>query len=135
MELLGFPLCDPFLLLREIPKHTVMSRDLEKYKGKMIQVCAYLITAKLTSTADGKRMYFGTFIDQEGNWIDSVHFPPVALKYPFRGRGIYLIRGKVIIEFDCSNIEVTYMEKLAVIEDPRFSDSRTMEKIRALKKA
>jgi len=135
IEMLGFPLCDPFTLLKETPEHAVMSRELENYKDKMVQVCAYLITAKLTSTADGKRMYFGTFIDQEGNWIDSVHFPPIAEKYPFRGRGIYLIKGKVIIEFDCSNIEVTYMEKLAIIEDPRFAESRTMEKIRALKKA
>jgi DNA polymerase-3 subunit alpha len=135
MELLGFPLCDPFVLAKTLPPNTIMSRDLELHNGKMVSVCAYLITAKLTSTADGKRMYFGTFTDREGNWIDTVHFPPIALQFPFRGRGIYLIKGKVIIEFDCANIEVSFMEKLAVIEDPRFAESRTMEKIRAQKKA
>lgn len=45
-----------------------------------------------------------------------------AAKFPFRGPGIYKITGKVIEEFDCANIEVVSMHKLAVIEDPRYSD-------------
>ena len=67
-------------------------------------------------------MFFGTFIDRDGDFIDTVHFPPVATKFPFRGKGIYSINGKVIEEFNCINIEVISMKKLAVVEDPRYSD-------------
>ena len=34
-------------------------------------------------------MQFGTWLDRDGYFIDSTHFPPVAAKYPFRGRGVY----------------------------------------------
>jgi len=68
-------------------------------------------------------MYFGTFLDREGDFIDTVHFPPVATKFPFRGNGIYSITGKVLEEFDCITIEVSTMYKLAVVEDPRYSDN------------
>ena len=78
--------------------------------GAVVTIVGYLITAKNTSTADGKRMFFGTFLDRKGEWLDTVHFPPIAAKYPFRGRGIYEIRGKVGIEFDCCNIEVNTCE-------------------------
>ena len=47
----------------------------------------------------------------------------MAYKHPFRGRGVYRISGKVIEEFDCINIEVKTMERLPVIEDPRYSDT------------
>jgi DNA polymerase-3 subunit alpha len=69
-------------------------------------------------------MYFGTFLDRDGDFIDTVHFPPIAAKYPFRGKGIYLIRGKVLEEFDCVNIEVISMVRLAIVEDPRYADSK-----------
>lgn len=67
-------------------------------------------------------MFFGTFLDREGDFIDTVHFPPVAAKFPFRGKGIYKITGKVLEEFDCINIEVISMYRLSVIEDPRYAD-------------
>ena len=44
-------------------------------------------------------MHFGTFIDQKGNFIDTTHFPYTVKKYPFRGRGVYRIIGKVVEEF------------------------------------
>ncbi|MFT7031223.1 MAG: DNA polymerase-3 subunit alpha, partial [Marinoscillum sp.] len=56
--------------------------------------------------------YFGTFLDEEGNFIDTVHFPPVAKKFPFTGKGIYLMRGKVMEEFDAITIEVSAMKRL-----------------------
>ncbi len=71
----------------------------------------------------GKIMHFGTFLDRNGDFIDTVHFPPVAAKYPFRGKGIYTITGKVIEEFDCINIEVIVMVRLAIIEDPRYASA------------
>jgi DNA polymerase-3 subunit alpha len=69
-------------------------------------------------------MQFGTFIDQAGEYVDSVHFPPVAMRYPFRGRGIYALWGRVTEEFDCQIVEVSRLEKLAIVEDPRYAERR-----------
>ena len=68
-------------------------------------------------------MHFGTFLDQEGQWLDTVHFPPIAKKYPFRGKGIYRIVGKVVEEFDFLSIEVLRQERLPYTPDPRFDTS------------
>ncbi|RIA10931.1 DNA polymerase III alpha subunit [Flavobacteriaceae bacterium MAR_2010_72] len=122
MELLGFPLCNPFELLAIPHQNRLKAKDLIEYKNKVITIEGYLITRKNTITKNEKTMYFGTFLDRNGDFIDTVHFPSVAAKFPFRGPGIYKITGKVIEEFDCANIEVVSMHKLAVIEDPRYSD-------------
>ncbi len=125
MELLGFPLCNPFELLEKSLKIELKANDLPNYIGKIISVEGYLITTKNTVTKNQKMMYFGTFLDRDGHFIDTVHFPPIATKFPFRGKGVYKITGKVLEEFDCINIEVISMYKLAVIEDPRYSDNTT----------
>lgn len=130
LELLGFSLEDPFALLRQEKPSTLLAADLPNYIGKEVEIAGYLVTIKNTRTHNGKGMYFGTFLDLKGAWLDTVHFPPVAEQYPFRGRGIYVIKGMVIEEFDCINIETTSMHKLDIIEDPRFSDSRTTTRIR-----
>lgn len=122
IELLGFPLCSPFHLLKDPPEEHLLARDLSVNLGNEIRIMGYLVTTKPTSTLKGERMHFGTFLDREGYFFDTVHFPPVAAKYPFRGRGVYLIRGTVTEEFDVYSIEVSFIEKLALIEDPRYSD-------------
>jgi len=123
MELLGFPLCNPFKLLRASHQNGLKAKELIGYKNKIITIEGYLITRKNTKTKNKEAMYFGTFLDYDGDFIDTVHFPIIAAKFPFRGPGIYKITGKVIEEFDCVNIEVISMYKLAVIEDPRYSDT------------
>ncbi|OUR94754.1 DNA polymerase III subunit alpha [Flavobacteriales bacterium 34_180_T64] len=127
LELLGFPLCNPFHLLKERSTHNLRAKELMHYQNKVIRIEGYLVTTKHTVTSNKKQMYFGTFLDRDGDFIDTVHFPPIAAKFPFRGKGIYTITGKVIEEFDCVNIEVIRMFKLAVIEDPRYSDMRKAE--------
>jgi len=122
IELLGFPLCNPFELLLKPQKSNLKAKELIGYKNKIIRIEGYLITTKNTITATGKVMYFGTFLDRQGDFIDTVHFPPIAMKYPFRGKGIYAITGKVLEEFDCINIEVISMYRLAIIEDPRYAN-------------
>jgi hypothetical protein len=67
-------------------------------------------------------MCFGTFVDVKGDAIDTVHFPKIAQKYPFRGIGVYKITGKVAEEFDCITINVSEMEKLAIVQDPRYAE-------------
>ena len=122
MELLGFALCNPFELLLKPQKTLLKAKNLMFYKNKIITIEGYLITTKNTRTSSGKFMYFGTFTDHDGDFIDTVHFPPIAAKYPFRGKGIYTITGKVLEEFDCINIEVISMYRLAIVEDPRYAD-------------
>jgi DNA polymerase-3 subunit alpha len=73
----------------------------------------YLISIKRTFTSKGDKMYFGTFIDLDGEWIDTVHFPPSAKAYPFSGNGCYLLKGKVVEEFNFRYIEVKWMKRLS----------------------
>ncbi|SDQ22910.1 DNA polymerase III subunit alpha [Flagellimonas zhangzhouensis] len=134
LELLGFCLCSPFELLEEPPKNTNGQKDLEAYLNKHIDIYGYLVTVKNTSTHDGKRMYFATFVDQFGEVFDTVLFPPVAVKYYFRGKGIYRSYGKVVEEFGFLSIEVIKMKKENYIQDPRYADMRTSKKLLDQKK-
>ncbi len=112
IELLGFPLCNPFLLLASENKDEIRATDLEKYVNKTVVITGYLVTIKYTQTIDLKPMHFGTFIDREGIFFDTTHFPNASLKYPFRGNGFYKLKGLVTEDFGCYMIEVKYMEKL-----------------------
>ncbi|GGW55821.1 DNA polymerase III alpha subunit [Winogradskyella epiphytica] len=125
IELLGFSLCNPFNLLEKPSISNLRAKHLIQLKNKLIRIEGYLITIKNTKTTNGKIMHFGTFLDRDGDFLDTVHFPPVAAKYPFRGKGIYEIIGKVMMEFDCVTIEVSKLERLAIIEDPRYSEKAT----------
>jgi len=121
MELLGFPLCNPFDLMEEPFSNPMRANQLLKFQNKTVTIEGYLIATKNTKTSNSKVMHFGTFLDYDGNFIDTVHFPPIAAKFPFRGKGIYTITGKVMVEFDCVTIEVSQMEQAAIIEDPRYA--------------
>jgi len=116
IELLGFPLRSPFELLRTESAAKLLSRDLAVYLGKVTTIVGYLVAIKYTSTSKGDRMYFGTFIDREGDWIDTVHFPQSAKQYPFTGPGCYELKGKVVEEHDFVSIEVHSMNRLALID-------------------
>ena len=134
MELLGFPLCDPFNLLLEPSTNQLRAADLHRYIGKQVTVEAYLVTVKRTRTTRGDTMFFGNFLDRDGHFVDTVHFPPVANQYRFRGKGVYALTGKVVEEFDCITIEVSKMERLAIIQDPRYAmQSVAYEKLAARK--
>ena len=89
IELLGFPLCNPFDLLENQSSSPLRANQLLSYKNKTITIEGYLVTTKNTGTSNGKRMFFGTFLDRDGYFIDTVHFPPAAKKYQFRGGGVY----------------------------------------------
>jgi DNA polymerase-3 subunit alpha len=115
IELLGFPLCSYFDLIQDkMPSH-LTAKELPGLIGKMVEIVGYLVTTKNTRTSKGDRMYFGTFIDSEGNWIDSVHFPQSAKQFPFQGSGCYLLKGIVKEEFDFMYVEVSQMNRLATI--------------------
>jgi len=122
MQYLGFPLCSPFDLLTQTINQQLVASDLIHYIGKNVTVYGYYITAKRVNTSKGDLMYFGNFTDVKGDHIDTVHFPPAAKKHPFKGRGVYELTGKVTEEFDCITVEIEKMEKLAIIQDPRYAD-------------
>ena len=117
------------MLLKEAVTTEVLVRDFPKHLGREITIYGYLVTIKNTRTTSGKTMNFGTFLDFEGAFIDTVHFPPVAAKHPFRGKGIYQITGLVVEEFDFYSLEVTSMARQDYIDDPRYFDDsgRTMD--------
>lgn len=124
MELLGFPLCNPFELLKEPINvaQVLRCRNFPDHLNKTIDFPAYLVAIKSTRTSKGDHMNFGTFLDYEGDFLDTVHFPSVAAKFPFQGRGVYLITGKVVEDFGYYSIEVQAMKKLPFIDDPRYTD-------------
>ncbi|MCB0501735.1 MAG: DNA polymerase III subunit alpha [Bacteroidetes bacterium] len=121
IELLGFPLNNPFHLVAEKLNNILLAKEMHAYVDKTVTLYGYLIAVKSTRTSKDKRMNFGTFLDLSGDWIDTVHFPPVAARYPFRGKGIYALTGKVVSEFGFLTLEVQKMEKLAYIPDPRYA--------------
>jgi len=120
MEYLGFPLCHPFDLLREPVDDHIRLSNLHEYVGQTVTVYGYLVTAKNTQTKLGDRMNFGNFVDRDGAFLDTVHFPDVATRYPFRGKGVYALTGKVVEEWDFQTIEVERMERLPYVDDPRY---------------
>lgn len=130
IELLGYPLCNPFDLLAVSFSNPFRARHLPTLIGKTVEIVGYLITSRKVMTSNGKLMYFGNFIDYEGFFVDTVHFPIVAKKYPFRGNGVYAITGKVVEEFNCISIEANRLERLAIFEDPRYSDTQKGRKIK-----
>ncbi|WP_055447473.1 DNA polymerase III subunit alpha [Lacinutrix mariniflava] len=121
LELLGFSLCNIFNLLQQPIKSKLRAKHLLQFNKRLINIQGYLITLKNTRTVNNKNMFFGTFLDYDGNFIDTVHFPPVSAKYPLSGSGIYDIVGTVSISFGCTTIEVKSIYRLDIIEDPRYA--------------
>jgi len=115
LELLGFPLCDPFKLLLTKDYGTTSARGLAMQIHRHVRIVGYVVTTKDTATLKGEPMHFGTFYDAAGDVFDSVHFPDVARRFPFRGRGFYELKGKVVDDFGVYMIEVSHMEKMPMV--------------------
>ena len=113
IELLGFPVCDPFTLVDDDPLLYGVARDLQSQVGRQVTVMGYHITHKPVRTVKGDMMSFGTFLDRNKEWIDTVHFPQVHAMYPPRA-GFYKITGKVVEEYGVYSIEVAKMEKVGI---------------------
>ena len=113
MELIGFPVMhSPFKLAKELPDCKLASKQFAQYIGEQVTMVGYLVHRKSTKTKKGDQMYFGTFLDLNGDWIDTVVFPPVARAYPFTGPGCYLLHGTVIEEFEFLNLEVIWQKRI-----------------------
>ena len=120
IELLGFPLCSPFDLLAEKVSGDILTRDLKKYVGKTVRMLGYYVTRKNVTTVQRKLMNFGTWLDREGFFFDTTHFPPQLARYPFQGKGCYVIIGKIVEDFGFPSMDVTKMVKLPYVQDERY---------------
>lgn len=122
IELLGFPLCDPFTLLKTTYRGDTVANELTQKLGQEVAMVGYLVTTKDTRTKNKDLMHFGTFYDCQGLVFDTVHFPDTARQHPFRGRGFYGIRGKVVEDFGVPIVEVHSMKKLPLIKKAELSE-------------
>jgi DNA-directed DNA polymerase III PolC len=121
IELLGFPLCDPYDLLGTAERGNCVAKDLLAKVGQHVHILGYMVTIKDTRTKTNQYMNFGTFNDYNGDVFDTVHFPDIAKNYPLRGRGFYSIKGKVVEDFGVPMIEITWLDKLPMI-NPRAEE-------------
>ncbi|MDQ3047401.1 MAG: DNA polymerase III subunit alpha, partial [Bacteroidota bacterium] len=115
IEILGFPLCSPFSLLKDPPAEHQEAAHLIRQLNKIITITGYYVTHKITRTIKGQLMSFATFLDVNGYFFDTTHFPDILENYPFTGKGCYQIKGKVVEEFGYPSIEVCYQEKLPLL--------------------
>ncbi|KIA83884.1 DNA polymerase III subunit alpha [Kaistella solincola] len=124
IEILGFAVsCSPFDLLQTKFRGKIMATDLVKFHKKQVKMLAYLISRKHVPTKKGT-MFFGTWIDVEGNFFDTAHFPDNLQKYPFQGGGCYLLLGQVEVDFHFPTITVFKMAKMPFIPDPRYAEDK-----------
>src|SRR5690554_4276284 len=120
IELLGFPVSGSmFDFAKSDYRGEVVAGNLAEHVNQKVRVAAYLATWKTVRTKNHKIMKFGTFLDVHGDFIETVHFPQNLFRYPLRGNGLYLIEGKVVLDFDFPTIEVYRCAKMPLKPDPR----------------
>lgn len=112
LEILGFTLSNPFALVDDDPAKYVAAADMHLHINKQVTMLAYFIARKHVITKNDDQMFFGTFVDSRLDWIDTVHFPDVAERYPLHTSGFYRISGKVTDDFGVQSLEVSYMAKV-----------------------
>ncbi len=120
IELLGFPVTQTFFQLLETRwRSTISARKLHAMEGEVVKMLGLLVTTKYVKTTRGEIMHFGCFLDSEGEFFDTVHFPDSLREYPFKGHGIYLMLGRVSLEYSHPSVEIQKMVKMPVVSDPR----------------
>ena len=125
IELLGFPLSmSLFDMARTSYRGDTTASKLLSHTGKVVRIVGNYIAAKHVRTVRGDLMNFGTFLDVEGVFFDTTHFPPSLRQWPFRGAGLYLIEGEVVADFGFPSITVHRMARLPVQPDPRSVDAQ-----------
>lgn len=127
IEILSFPVsCSPFDLMQTKYRGDVMAKDLLKFHKRDVKMLAYLVSTKQVPTKKGT-MYFGTWIDAEGEYFDTAHFADSLINYPFKGGGCYLLYGRVEVDFHFPTITISKMAKMPFIPDPRYSNSSSRQ--------
>lgn len=120
IELMGFPVSGSmFDLAKSGFRGDLPALQLATKEGSIVRMVGDFVCDKYVQTKYGQIMKFGTFLDVDGNFFDTVHFPQSLTKYPLNGNGLYLVEGKVVTEFGCPAIEVTRIGRLPLKPDPR----------------
>ena len=118
-ELLTFPLnYSLFDFLNTKYRGDVMAADLHQHVGKTVKMVGNYVCEKTVRTVKNTKMWFGTFLDINGDFFDTTHFPNTTPTYPFKGRGCYLILGKIVEDFGFPSLEVIKFAKLDIKMNP-----------------
>ncbi len=121
IELLGFPVTMSYFdLLQTSFRGELRAHEIASHVGQTVRMLGALVTIKYVRTIRSDIMHFGTFFDANGEFFDTVHFPQSSRQYPFKGPGVYLIKGKIVEEFGFPSIEVEKMAKLPFVKDSRY---------------
>lgn len=120
IELLGFPVTLTFFhMLHTRWRSFIHANNLAEYEGKVVKLLGLLVNLKYVRTAKAEIMHFGCFLDEFGEFFDTVHFPDSLKAYPFKGKGVYLLLGRVTTEFGHPSLEIQKMAKMPLQSDPR----------------
>lgn len=111
-EILGFTLLNPFAMVDDDPDKYLPAKDIGHHLHKVITVLVYFIASKHVQTKNNDVMFFGTFIDKDLDWLDTVHFPDAARMYPLHSGGFYKVTGRVVDDFGVYSIEARKMVKV-----------------------
>ena len=129
IELIRFSVSkSPFDMLKTNYRGNVAVEQLLERENQIIRIVGYLIARKDVPTNRG-HMNFGTWIDCKGAYFDTTHFPDILIRWPFKGPGCYLIEGKVVVEFGFPSIEVHKVDRLPMVDDPRYEDPKAKIKL------
>ena len=119
LELLGYPVSmSMFDLLLTPFRGEIYAGDLLNHVGQQVKMVGQYVCEKPVHTKKNQRMWFGSFLDVDGNFFNTVHFPSNTPNYPFRGAGCYLILGKVVQQFGVPSLEVLKFAKLPIMGNP-----------------
>jgi DNA polymerase-3 subunit alpha len=95
------------------------AREFSKHLGQFITTLGYLVTTKSLRSNKGEPMCFGTFLDREGTFMDTIHFPESLRQYPFQKGGFYVLQGRVAAEYGVVQLEINKMRKIGYFEDKK----------------
>jgi DNA-directed DNA polymerase III PolC len=113
IEILGFPVSlSYFDLLKTSFRGEIMADKLIDNVGKTVKMMGQLVTIKYVKTSKKEIMNLGCFIDEKGNFFDTVHFPDNLKNFPFSGYGIYLLLGVVTEEFGHPSLQIIKMARM-----------------------
>lgn len=120
IDLLGFPVSESvFYLAKSDYRGDVFAKDFLQKEGQVVRVVGDFVCDKNVHTKNHQLMKFGNFFDVNGDFIDTVHFPPILAQYPLQGNGVYLIEGKIVLDFGVPTIEVYRCARMPLKPDPR----------------
>jgi DNA polymerase-3 subunit alpha len=112
MKILGFPHTSPFSIIEKQYNNVIYAKELMKHLNETVYMTGYYVNTKSVNTIHGDNMKFGTFIDSKGHLFDTVHFPDSIEAYPFDGKGCYILKGTVIVDFNVPTLDVSHMKKI-----------------------